>query len=101
MFFEVFDIYPIGVYTTPIMNTENKKVVQRINRVIGQLEGIKKMIDTEKKCTDTLVQFKAANSALENATREFAKNQITSCMENLDQNKKEAELEKLLSSLIK
>ncbi len=83
------------------MNENDKKIEQRINRIIGQLEGIKKMMSDEKDCTDVLTQLKAANSALENATREFAKIQIKSCFKYLDQDKKDLELEKLLSSLIK
>lgn len=83
------------------MIDKNKKIIQRINRVTGQLEGIKKMLESEKVCTDVLIQFKAANSALENAMKVFAKDSIGVCFEKLNKKNAKKELEKLLESLIK
>jgi DNA-binding FrmR family transcriptional regulator len=40
---------------------DNKK---RINRIIGQINGIKKMIDADRDCLDVLQQIVAVRSAL-------------------------------------
>lgn len=36
----------------------------RLNRVSGQINGIKKMIDEGRSCSDILVQLRAVNSAI-------------------------------------
>lgn len=38
--------------------------IKRLNRICGQIEGISKMMDTNRKLQDVLVQFKAVHSAL-------------------------------------
>jgi DNA-binding FrmR family transcriptional regulator len=79
----------------------DKKITSRINRVIGQLEGIKKMINSEQECPHVLIQFKAANSALESAIKLYSQEKIEVCFKNLDQKQNKKELAKLLESLIK
>lgn len=38
--------------------------VKKLNRVIGQLEGVKRMIEDGRYCADILTQTRAASSAL-------------------------------------
>ena len=38
--------------------------IKRLNRIVGQIEGIKKMIEDKRYCQDILTQTKAASSAL-------------------------------------
>ena len=38
--------------------------IKRINRLIGQLEGIKRMIEDKRYCPDILTQTRAVSSAL-------------------------------------
>lgn len=42
-----------------------KQLDNRINRLIGQMNGIKKMIDDDRYCGDVLTQIAAAESALQ------------------------------------
>lgn len=45
-------------------NTEFKKdILKRLNKIEGQVNGIKKMIDTEKQCGDILTQIAAVRGA--------------------------------------
>lgn len=44
--------------------TVQKSLVQRLNRVEGQVRGIKKLIEQEAYCDDILHQLEAARSAL-------------------------------------
>ncbi len=41
-----------------------KQLHVRLNRIIGQLAGVQKMIDEDVPCEDILTQINAANSAL-------------------------------------
>jgi DNA-binding FrmR family transcriptional regulator len=84
---------------------DDKKIIQRLNRIIGQLEGVKKMISKENTktntCTDILTQFKASNSALENTMKLFSISQINYCFHSLEKKDSQEELNKILDSIIK
>ncbi len=51
--------------STPRAADEQKKLTSRINRIIGQLNGIQNMIDDNRYCGDILIQIGAAESALQ------------------------------------
>lgn len=50
---------------TPRDAVEQKKLTDRINRIIGQLNGIRNMIDDNRYCGDILIQIGAVESALQ------------------------------------
>ena len=52
----------------------------RINRIIGQLGGIKKMIDDNRYCGDIIIQLSAAEKALENLGYIILKDHIDTCV---------------------
>ena len=43
---------------------ESKQLHVRLNRIVGQLNGVQKMIDEDVPCEDILMQINAANGAL-------------------------------------
>ena len=43
---------------------EYKRLKNRLNRISGQINGIKKMLDDSAYCVDILVQVSAATAAL-------------------------------------
>ena len=43
---------------------DKKPIVQRLNRIEGQVRGLKAMIDEDRYCVDELTQIKAVISAL-------------------------------------
>ena len=50
---------------TPRIEEAKKKLINRLNRVIGQLGGIKKMVEEDRYCGDILMQVAAVESALQ------------------------------------
>ncbi len=44
--------------------SDNKKLINRLKRIEGQIKGIEKMIEEGKYCGDILTQITAARSAL-------------------------------------
>lgn len=50
---------------TPRSEESSKQLRNRINRIIGQLNGISKMIDDNRYCGDILTQVAAVESALQ------------------------------------
>lgn len=74
-----------------------KTEIQRINNIIGQLEGIKKMLEDEKDCFLVLTQMKAAKSALNALTTGYLSDQFITCMAACANSEKKA----LCSSFMK
>jgi len=57
-----------------------KKVTARINRVAGQVSGIKKMVEDDRYCLDILSQISAARSALDALGVELLTGHLESCV---------------------
>ena len=45
-------------------NQQHKAIERRLNRIIGQINGVKKMIEQNKECSDVLIQMSAIISSL-------------------------------------
>lgn len=55
-------------------------LVTRLNRVEGQIRGIKGMIEKDTYCDDILHQITAARSALDSISKLVLENHIRGCM---------------------
>jgi DNA-binding FrmR family transcriptional regulator len=69
---------------------------QRINRIIGQLRGIEKMINQKRECTDILQQISAVKKAIDGLTKEILVSQVC----QLVPKEKEKEIEKVVERAI-
>ncbi len=56
---------------------------QRINTIIGQLEGIKEMITKEEPCINQLTQLKAAKSSISSLMDSIVEEQLHTCLSQL------------------
>ena len=59
---------------------EYQKLIKRLNRIEGQVRGIKKMIEEERYCVDILTQVSAVQSALNSFNKELLSAHIKSCV---------------------
>ena len=59
---------------------EIKSLVTRLNRIEGQIRGIRKMVEENVYCNDILVQASAANAALNSFSRELLDQHMRSCV---------------------
>lgn len=59
---------------------ELKSLMNRLNRIEGQVRGVKRMLEEEKYCTDILVQVSAINAALNSFNRELLANHMKTCV---------------------
>jgi DNA-binding FrmR family transcriptional regulator len=59
---------------------EQKKLLNRLNRIEGQIRGIKGMVERNAYCTDILVQSAAVNAAVNSFNKELLANHIHSCV---------------------
>ncbi len=70
---------------------EEKDLMNRLNRIEGQVRGIKTMVQEERYCTDILVQVSAVQSALNGFCKVLLSNHIRSCVVEDIKNGKENE----------
>ncbi len=65
---------------TPRDAKEQKQLQNRINRIIGQLNGIKNMIEDNRYCGDILIQIAAVESALQNLGYIVLQDHLETCV---------------------
>lgn len=56
--------------------------MNRLNRIEGQIKGIRRMLENDAYCPDILVQVSAANAALNAFSKLLLKNHIHTCVVN-------------------
>ena len=61
-------------------NEEYTALIHRLNRIEGQIRGIKGMVEKDAYCTDILVQVAAVNAALNSFNKELLANHIKTCV---------------------
>jgi len=61
---------------------EFKSLMNRLNRIEGQIKGIRRMLENDAYCPDILVQVSAANAALNAFSKLLLKNHIHTCVVN-------------------
>ena len=59
---------------------EYKDLIRRLNRIEGQIRGIRKMLENSAYCPDILVQSGAASAALAALNKELLASHIRSCV---------------------
>jgi DNA-binding FrmR family transcriptional regulator len=86
------------------MERENRSaLLNRLNRVEGQVRGIARMVEQDRSCIDILTQLQAARAALSKVEAEMLKQHLSHCIESAilsgdkdAQREKAAELIRLL-----
>ncbi|MBQ9951000.1 MAG: metal-sensing transcriptional repressor [Clostridia bacterium] len=65
---------------TPRSEEQRKLLDNRLNRIVGQLNGIRKMLDENRYCGDILTQIAAAESALQSMGYLILKEHMETCV---------------------
>ncbi len=80
---------------------EYKNLINRLNRIEGQIRGIKKMVENDSYCTDILVQVSAVNAALNSFNKVLLSNHIRTCVAKDIREGKEETIDELVFTLQK
>lgn len=59
---------------------EKKLIINRLNRISGQISGIKKMIENDVYCNDVLIQLKAVESSIQSLSNHILENHLYNCV---------------------
>jgi DNA-binding FrmR family transcriptional regulator len=92
-----------GVYSDRMKRTDKPRLLNRLNRVEGQVRGIARMIEEDRYCIDVLTQIQAVRAALAKVETEMLQDHLGHCIESAivsgdrdEQRAKAAELIQLL-----
>ena len=80
---------------------EYKDLIHRLNRIEGQIRGIKRMVEEDAYCPDILVQVAAANAALNSFNKVLLANHIRTCVADDIRNGKDEVIDELVKTLQK
>ena len=120
------DIYPIMVYnintpvgyermilmsdkemcgccgkTTDRSDEERKKLINRLNRIEGQIRGIRGMVEKDAYCADILTQSAAVNAAVNSFNKELLASHIRGCVARDIREGKDEVIDELVATLQK
>lgn len=59
---------------------EKKLIRNRLNRISGQINGVKKMIENDTYCNDVLIQLKAVESSIQSLSNYILENHLYNCV---------------------
>jgi DNA-binding FrmR family transcriptional regulator len=57
--------------------------IKNLNRISGQIEGVKKMIERQDYCPDILTQLRAVKSAIKSVEVKVLQKHLEGCVENV------------------
>ena len=80
---------------------EYKRLVNRLNRIEGQIRGIRGMVERSAYCPDILAQVAAANAALNAFSRELLAEHIRTCVARDVREGREETLDELVATIQK
>lgn len=80
---------------------EYKKLIHRLNRIEGQIRGIKGMVENNAYCPDILIQSAAVNAAINAFNKELLANHIRTCVADDIRNGKDEAIDELVITLQK
>lgn len=80
-------------------HASHKSQLPRLKRARGQVDGVIRMIESERYCVDILTQLRAARSALRRVEQAVLREHAGHCVAGAAQSKKPAEAEARLEEL--
>ncbi len=80
---------------------ERKKLINRLNRIEGQIRGLKGMVERNEYCTDILIQSAAVNAAVNAFNKDLISNHIKGCVVRDIKEGKEEVIDELVATLQK
>ena len=87
--------------TKPRTEQEVRRLINRLNRIEGQIRGIRGMVEKDAYCPDILMQSAAAAAALNAFNRELLGSHIRTCVTQDIREGREETVDELLSTLQK
>ena len=88
-------------HSHPHVHENSKAVINRLSRLIGHLESVKKMVEDGRDCSEVLVQLAAVKSAINNVSKVILQDHIRHCIVDAVENNDQQALDDLCSAIDK
>ena len=80
---------------------EYKSLIHRLNRIEGQIRGIRRMVEENAYCNDILIQSSAVSAAMNAFNKELLANHIKTCVAQDIRDGKDETIDELVATLQK
>ena len=87
--------------TTNRWEEKRKKLIHRLNRIEGQIRGIRGMVEKDAYCADILIQSAAVNAAVNSFNKELLASHIRGCVARDIRDGKDEVIDELVATLQK
>lgn len=87
--------------TTMRSEDERRKLINRLNRIEGQIRGIRGMVERDAYCADILVQCSAVTAAVNSFNKDLLANHIRNCVARDIRDGKDEVIDELVATLQK
>lgn len=87
--------------TTDRSEEERRRLINRLNRIEGQIRGIRGMVEKDAYCADILVQSAAVSAAVNAFNKELLSSHIRGCVARDIRAGKDEVIDELLETLKK
>ncbi len=81
--------------------TTHGETVNRLARITGQVQGIKRMVEEEKYCIDIVTQIQAARSALRSVEMKILQKHMQHCVSDAFESGKKTEADEKMNELLR
>lgn len=85
--------------TTNRQEELKKKIINRLNKIEGQIRGLKNMIEEDSYCDDILTQISASKGALNGVSKLVLENHMKTCLVRDIRENKEETIDELLITI--
>ena len=83
------------------INKDNQKIITRLKRIVGQLNGVEKMILDDKYCIDIITQTSAIKNAISSLEDEMLESHLAHCLHKETNKNRLAEMQKEIIKVYK
>lgn len=83
-----------------ITRERKKSILDRLNRIKGQVNGMQKMVEDDRYCLDILQQISSTHEALRGAGKVLMRNYLEVCATTAIQSKKKEKQDEIYSELM-
>ncbi len=83
------------------VEASNKRAVARLNRISGQISGVKKMIESGRDCADIMIQIAAIRAAVGQLGAMLVQDHMEECVQKAIKTKNSKALVKSLNTVMK
>ncbi len=75
---------------------KKEALLNRLNRIEGQIKGVTRMVKEDKYCSEVLIQIAAIRSALHSVGVQMIKDHLSHCLDSaIEENRKDEFVEEL------